>query len=109
MSTPSDAQADVHEDLHERRHPQPWEYVKIALILAVLTAAEVAVSYMDVNHALQIAALLGMMVIKFVLVVLWYMHVRFDNPAYGRVFTLGITLAVVVYGVVLLCFGVFQK
>lgn len=107
MSTPSPT--ETHEELHERRHPQPWEYVKIAAILAVLTAAEVTVSYMHANHTLQIAALLGMMVIKFTLVVLWYMHIRFDNPAYGRVFTVGITLAVVVYGVVLLCFGVFQR
>ena len=105
MSTPS----DVHEEAHAKRHPQPWEYVKIALILAVLTAAEVAVSYMDVDGGLKIAALLGMMVIKFTLVVLWYMHIRFDNPGYGRVFTVGISLAVAVYGVVLLCFGVFQK
>lgn len=103
------APPDVHEEVHERRHPSPWEYVKIALILAVLTAAEVAASYMDVDDGLKIAALLGMMVIKFVLVVLWYMHIRFDNPGYGRVFTVGIALAVAVYGVVLLCFGVFQK
>ena len=105
MSTP----ADVHEEVHERRHPQPWEYVKIALILAVLTASEVAVSYMKGSHTLQIAALLGMMVIKFTLVVLWYMHIRFDNPGYGRMFTVGLSLAVVVYGVVLLCFGVFAR
>jgi cytochrome c oxidase subunit 4 len=98
----------VHE-VHEKAHPSVWEYVKIALVLAFLTAAEVAVSYLDMNHTLQIFLLLSMMVLKFALVVLWFMHVKFDSPGYGRAFVFGIALAATVYGAVLLMFGVFQK
>lgn len=94
-------------EVHERKHPSVWEYVKIALILAVLTAGEVAVSYMDMGRTVQIFLLLGMMTIKFSLVVLWFMHVKFDSPGYGRVFTFGLALTATVYGAVLLMFGVF--
>lgn len=96
-------------DIHEKPHPPLWEYVKIALILAFLTAAEVATSYMDMNRGLQIFLLLSMMVVKFALVVLFFMHVKFDNPGYGRAFTFGIALAAIVYGAVLVMFGVFSR
>lgn len=98
----------THHDVHEKAHPPIWEYVKIALVLAFLTAAEVAVSYLDMGRTLQIFLLLSMMVVKFALVVLWFMHVKFDSPGYGRVFTFGIALTATVYGAVLLMFGVFQ-
>jgi len=93
--------------LHEHAHPPVGEYVKIGLILAILTLAEVAVSYIDMAKDIQVVLLLGMMAVKFALVVLWFMHVRFDSPAYGRAFTFGLALAMTCYGIVLLSFGVF--
>lgn len=92
----------------EHAHPSQWEYIKIALILAALTAAEVSLSYMDVGRTFQIFGLLVMMVIKFLLVVLWFMHLKFDSPGYGKAFTFGIALTATVYGATLLTFGVFQ-
>jgi len=101
----------MSEEQHESQshaHPEQWEYIKIALILAVLTAAEVALSYMDVGRTVQIFGLLVMMIVKFMLVVLWFMHLKFDSPGYGKAFTFGIALTATVYGAVLITFGVFQ-
>ena len=91
----------------EKGHPTPRQYVTIGVILGVITLAEVAVYYMESISAVLVPLLLSMMVVKFSLVVLWFMHVKFDNPGYGRVFVTGIALAATVYSIVLISFGVF--
>jgi cytochrome c oxidase subunit 4 len=78
-------------------HPTDRNYVGIALILAVITAAEVAMSYIDVSNAIFIPVLLVMMVAKFFIVVAWFMHLRFDSRLFRRLFVAGLVLAVLVY------------
>ena len=93
------------EDLH---HPGPRQYVIVAIFLAVMTGAEVALFYMDfIPQGVNVAALLVLMVIKFATVALWFMHLRFDSKIYRRLFITGIILAVSVFLVVLVTFGVF--
>ncbi len=84
----------------EHAHPGPAEYVKIAIVLAVVTAIEVAVYYVKglPSGALS-AMLLVMMVVKFSLVGLWFMHLRFDSRLFRRLFITGIILALAVYTV----------
>jgi cytochrome c oxidase subunit 4 len=87
-----------------RPHPKPMQYVLIAVVLCVITGAEVTVSYLegDVASWLIVILLLGMALVKFFLVASWYMHLRTDKPLYRRFFVLGGVAAVVLYLVVLL-------
>jgi cytochrome c oxidase subunit 4 len=95
--------AETHE---EHAHPGPGEYVKIAVILAVITAIEVGAYYVSgIPRPLFSALLLVMMLMKFSLVVLWFMHLRFDSPLFGRLFLVGIVLAVLVYSVAFATLG----
>ena len=55
-----------------------------------------AVSYIDIG-ALFLPVLLGLMVVKFFMVVLYFMHIKFDNKLFGRLFYIGLGLAVFVY------------
>ena len=48
-------------------------------------------------------------IVKFTLVVLWFMHLKFDNKLYARFFTGGIFFALTVYAIVLLTLRVFQN
>jgi cytochrome c oxidase subunit 4 len=89
------------------RHPSPKEYVRIAIILAVVTAAEVGVYYLELSRGLLIPLLFGFSAIKFALVVLWFMHLRFDSRTYARFFLLGLAGAVTLYTVVLISFRAF--
>ncbi|HEY3428845.1 MAG TPA: cytochrome C oxidase subunit IV family protein [Acidimicrobiia bacterium] len=96
-------------DDHHLAHPTPAQYVKIAVGLAVLTAIEVALFY--INDAVQLgwintAALLLLAFLKFVIVVGWYMHIRYEKATVSRFFTFGFALAFSLYGVVLILFGV---
>ena len=93
-----------------RPHPSPLQYVIIAVILCVVTALEIAVSYTegDIPDALIVTLLLGMAIIKFTLVAAWYMHLRTDLPIFRRFFVLGIIAAIMLYLVVLSSLHVFS-
>ncbi len=90
------------------RHPGPREYVIVAIVLAVATAVEVLLFYLNLPHALFVVLLLFFAGIKFSLVVLWFMHLRFDSRLFKRLFLLGLGLATTVYLIVLTIFGIFK-
>ena len=90
-------------------HPTPGQYWKIAAFLAVVTAVEVAMYYIDRELELgflNAAILIVLSAIKFIVVVGWFMHVRFEKPLINRFFTAGFFLAVALYLVVLAAMGI---
>ena len=91
----------------EHSHPGPRQYVLIAIVLVILTAVEVATSYLEghVNSNLLIVALGIMAAVKFFLVAAWYMHMKQDSAVFRRLFVSGIILASIVYGILLLFFS----
>ncbi|MGZ8604021.1 MAG: cytochrome C oxidase subunit IV family protein, partial [Actinomycetota bacterium] len=100
--------AAAHRRSHTR-HPSTREYVRIAIILAAVTAAEVAIYYIDALEDVLIPMLYVFAVIKFTLVVLWFMHLRFDSRTYARFFLMGLAGAVTLFLIVLLIFGTFSR
>lgn len=90
-----DADHDAHDEGHN--HPGVKEYVEIGVILAVLTAMEIALYYLPVPAEVAVPALIFLTIMKFVLVVLWFMHLRFDSPWFRRTFALGLGFAFVIY------------
>ncbi len=92
---------------HEHDHPKDSLYIVVALILAVLTALEVSTYYLDFG-ALFLPTLITLMVVKFLLVVLFFMHLKFDAPIFGRLFYAGLILAILVYVGTLATFQVFS-
>ncbi|MDP9226283.1 MAG: cytochrome C oxidase subunit IV family protein [Actinomycetota bacterium] len=89
---------EAHDAPH---HPTPRQYVTIAVVLAVITAIEVTIYYVTAVKDLLVPMLLTMSVIKFALVALWFMHLRFDSHVFRRLFLIGIGLALTVFAVVL--------
>lgn len=88
------------KDAPEPHHPGVKEYVEIGVILAVLTAIEVGLYYADAPRQATIPALLALTAAKFVLVVLWFMHLRFDSRWFRRLFWAGVIIAAVLYFVI---------
>lgn len=81
-------------------------YIKIALILAAITALEVSTYYVDFGP-LFMPALMIMMVVKFVMVVSYFMHLKFDNKIFSFLFYVGLGLALFVYIAALATFKFF--
>jgi len=82
-------------------------YVRIAVILAAITALEVATYYVDFG-ALFLPSLLIMMAVKFYIVVSFFMHLRYENKLFSWVFYAGLYLAMIVYGIFLATFHFFS-
>ncbi|HWL45344.1 MAG TPA: cytochrome C oxidase subunit IV family protein [Ilumatobacter sp.] len=96
---------DAHDD-----HWSDLKYVKLALALAVVTAVEVALSYMvdDLGVAF-LPLLLGLMLVKFFAVVMYFMHLKFDNKLFSVFFYTGMILAFGVYLGVMLTYKFFNS
>jgi len=98
---PADAEAHAREAVHVEKHPGPLEYAQIGAILAVITAVEVAIYYMGLAQTLLVSALLVFSAAKFSLVVLWFMHLKFDHPLFSTMFIMGFFLALTIFVVAL--------
>lgn len=90
------------EQLHH--HPTVRNYVMIAIVLAVITAFEVLIYYIEAVDAILVPMLILFAFLKFALVVLWFMHLRFDSRLFRRLFLTGLVLAFIVFGIVLSTF-----
>ncbi len=101
------AEHEVDETVHD--HPSDAKYVKIAVILAVITAAEVSTYFWKSAGTLELVAVLfPMMIAKFAIVTGYFMHLKYDNPIFRRVFVFGLVLATVVYMIALTAFNYFD-
>ena len=90
-------------------HPSDAKYIIIALILAVVTGVEVAISYASGLGDVANVLLIALAAVKFSMVAMFFMHLRFDNRVLRRLFVTGIILAGFVYLVVLFMFHVFTS
>ena len=87
----------------EHAHPGVGQYVEIAVILGVMTLLEVLISEgfdSGLSKTIGIPALVVLTIGKFALVVMWFMHLRFDHPVFRRFFYVGLALSFLVYGIV---------
>ena len=98
-----------HPEAGADEHYSEWEYIKVALILFAITMTEVGIYYISGAMRAIITLMLIMMVAKFSLVALYFMHLRFDSKLFRRLFVTGIILAVVVYMIVLTSLHVFSR
>ena len=93
--------ATSHETEHGSNHPSTKQYVLIAIILFTITIVEFVLIWekagIDDDLGLsRIPLLIFLSAIKFAIVILFYMHLKFDNPFFLRVFLAGLALAFMV-------------
>jgi len=87
--TSGHSEAGSHEGLG------PRQYITIFAILTVVTAVELALSYSDIG-GLLIPLLLLLSAFKFIVVVAYFMHLRFEPRILNRLFAGGFVLAAAV-------------
>src|SRR5688572_30250053 len=91
-------------EVHE--HPTWKQYKWVALILTVITIIEVWVYYIPsfVASPIFVPALLIMSAVKFAIVVMFYMHLKYDHKLFRALFTGPLIIAIVTLLVLLLLF-----
>lgn len=108
-STISESTEAAHGHDDHAHHPTERQYWVVFVVLASLTAIEVAWSYAGFEGLTLVAPLIVMMVIKFFLVAGAFMHLYFDLKILnGRLFAWAffgaLFLAMGVYAIVLAAF-----
>ena len=88
-------------------HPSGWTYVKVGALLTIITAVEVATYYIESIHFALVYILIPLSVLKFVIVVGYYMHLKFDNKLFSWIFGLGMLTAVSVVTALIALFDRF--
>jgi cytochrome c oxidase subunit 4 len=92
----SHATASSHA-AEEGGHATVATYVRIAVVLMVVTAIEVATLYIPgIPHALLVVSLLLMSALKFALVVGFYMHLRYDPQVLRALFVGPLLIAIAI-------------
>jgi cytochrome c oxidase subunit 4 len=93
-----------HAESHD--HPGYMTYVVIALILTIITALEVAVFYIPALSSVLVPILVTLSSGKFILVVMFYMHLKQDSRVFTGVFVAPLLLAMFVVVALIVLFKV---
>ena len=105
--------AGSHQE-QDSHHPTfRRQYVVIAVILFAITIIEFLLIYPQaqiVDHlgASKIPLLVGLSALKFAIVIMFYMHLKFDNRLFGGIFLSGLGLGFAVVVAVLVLFFALQ-
>lgn len=97
---------DAHDTAGEHAHPSAATYTKIAVTLVILTALEVAVYYVESIRHYLVPILLILMVIKFALVAMFYMHLKQDSKFFSGLFVFPIIIAITIILALIALFSV---
>lgn len=84
------------EQQAEHEHPGERTYIKVAVILAIITVIEVAIYYFNLPRSVLVTALLFFSAVKFVTVVGYFMHLKFDDRRLLWIFLGGLLLGAVI-------------
>ncbi len=99
---------DVHAMGEVHEHPTWKEYKWVALILTVITIGEVWVYYTPFSKTPAfVPTLLIMSIAKFTIVVMFYMHLKYDHRLFRALFTGPLTIAMSTLIALLFLFGKF--
>ena len=94
-----------HKHATEHAHPGAKEYLGIAVVLTVITAIEVAVFYVPGLKPILAPTLLVLSALKFAIVAMWYMHLKFDHRLFSWLFVTPMIMMAVLVIALLRLFG----
>jgi cytochrome c oxidase subunit 4 len=84
----------THDSSGGGEHASIGTYVRIAVVLSVITALEVGVIYVRQLAPIIVPLLIAMAAAKFALVALFFMHLRYDSRVLAALFVGPLAIAV---------------
>ena len=78
---------------HELEQSKFWIYVQIAMLLAVITGLELVTVYLPFLKWLLVTVLVVLSTVKFMFVIFYFMHLRWDKAFCTILFFIGLVLA----------------
>jgi cytochrome c oxidase subunit 4 len=103
MSAHSPAAGHHHDDSHDVSKFQI--YVQIAMLLAVITGIEIIAVYIPIARWIIVSTLAVLSVVKFMYVIFYFMHLKWDKPFCTILFFIGLVLSLGTSWALLALFG----
>jgi len=69
-------------------------YVNVAMLLAIITGVEIVGIYLPFDKWIIVTGLILLSVVKFIYVLFYFMHLRWDKPFCTIMFFIGLVLSV---------------
>ena len=91
---------------HESGHPTPVTYAKVAALLGIITAIEFVIFYVEAIENVVIPMFLVLSAVKFAMVSMFYMHLKFDSRIFSGFYVGGLILATSVIMALLALFSI---
>src|SRR5215211_5758908 len=101
----SSATTAVHAHDHGHEESKFAIYVQIAMLLAVITGVEIIGVYLPFAKWFIVTALVVLSLVKFLFVIFYFMHLRWDKPFCTILFFIGLVLAGGTVAALLMIFG----
>ena len=102
------AQQSEHHEIavvEEHSHPSPARYIFIGTVLTVITMMEVGIYYVGGLGKVLPLVLIVLSTVKFLMVVAFFMHLKFDSKLFAWLFGFGMAVAA---SVMLALIGLFN-
>jgi cytochrome c oxidase subunit IV len=95
MSSPAAAPTshDAHDADHALEQSKFWIFVQLAMLLAVITGLELVTVYLPFMRWLLVTVLVVLSTVKFMFVIFYFMHLRWDKALCTILFFIGLVLA----------------
>jgi len=93
MSAPAVPSPTGPTDHHVEEQGKFWIYIQIAMLLAVITGLELVTVYLPFLTWILVTVLVVLSTVKFMFVIFYFMHLRWDKAFCTILFFIGLVLA----------------
>lgn len=85
--------AGSYEELIQQENERYHVFINIAMALAVITGIEIVIIFLPFSYAFIMTSLVLLSVVKFIAVILWFMHLIYDKMLCFWLFMAGMVIA----------------
>jgi cytochrome c oxidase subunit 4 len=105
MSLTMDAKTAIPAASSSHSQSKFHTFVQIAMVLSVITGIEIVIVYLPIGKWLVVSSLVVLSSVKFLLVIFYFMHLKWDKFFCTILFFIGLVLALGTAAALLSLFG----
>jgi len=77
----------------EEEHAKYFTFFNVAMAMILITAIEIVIIYLPLHEVLIFSSLFALSLVKFLAVIWWFMHLRWDKALCTILFMMGLFIA----------------
>jgi len=77
----------------EEEHAKYFTFFNVAMAMILITAIEIVIIYLPIHGLIVFSSLMALSLVKFLAVIWWFMHLRWDRALCTILFMIGLFIA----------------